>query len=186
MRIFLATSNPDKRTEFQRLLGSDFEVCNIAFSGVTEGSEMVENARLKAEAGYRLSKSATIGEDSGLFVTALDGAPGVFSARFGRSDQERVKRLLLLLGENKRRDAYFRAIIALVLNDKVAKIFEGRCDGHIAWSPSGEHGFGYDPIFVPNGHNRTFGELGAAVKDQISHRARAVSHLRRFLMDLGE
>ena len=183
MRLFLATGNSGKRKEFERLLGPPFEIVKVDYPTVVEGNDMETNARMKAVAGFRVAQNLTIGEDSGLFVDALDGAPGVFSARFGGTDQERIERLLGMLSDADNRDAYFRSIIALAINEDLVKIFQGECRGRIAASPVGEYGFGYDPIFIPHGYDQTFGLLGPEVKDRISHRAMAVKNLRDFLQD---
>ena len=183
MRIFLATKNPGKREELQRLLGPGFELVKIDPPHVDEGLEMEANARKKAIDGYKTSKVVSIGEDSGLFIRSLDGRPGPLSSRYGSSDSERIARVLAELKPFKDRSAYFLSIIALALNEKTIKIFKGRVDGRISTTPLGNSGFGYDPIFIPDGYDQTFGLLGPEVKDRISHRAMAVRNLKDFLQD---
>lgn len=183
MRLFLATGNRGKRKEFERLLGSPFEIVKIDYPPVVEGEDMEANARMKAIAGFKVAQDLTIGEDSGLFVNALDGAPGIFSSRFGKNDIERIERLLKELDDTRDREAYFLSIIALAVNEDSIRIFKGRCRGRIADQPKGDYGFGYDPVFIPDGYDQTFGFLGPQIKDRISHRAKAVGNLRNFLKD---
>jgi XTP/dITP diphosphohydrolase len=133
-----------------------------------------------------------LADDSGLEVDALGGAPGVHSARFAADDAQgtanssdaanNAKLLRLLAGvPPERRAARFRCVLALAAPDKATLLFEGACEGRIAFFPGGAGGFGYDPLFVPNDYEQSFAELGEEVKNKISHRARALAHLRRFL-----
>lgn len=142
-----------------------------------------ENAYTKAKTVFDNSGSAVIADDSGLCINALNGAPGVISAHyagFPPDDAANRHKVLSELAEAKDRIAYFISVICLVTAEGV-HYFEGRCDGHIAYDERGTKGFGYDPIFIPDGYDVTFGELEPAVKNALSHRGKAVQLLVRFL-----
>ncbi len=151
------------------------------------GKTFTDNALLKARLYSQQTNLWTLADDSGLEVDALDGAPGVLSARYAglnATDEERNARLLaeLSLTGDERRTARF--VCAIALSDPVTgatEIFDGTCEGHIAQHPRGHQGFGYDPLFVPSGYAHTFGELSEAVKQQISHRSRALAAVRHYL-----
>ena len=151
------------------------------------GETFVANALLKARGYSRETNLWTLADDSGLVVDALGGAPGVLSARYAganATDEERNARLLseLSLTDAEQRTARF--ICAIALHDPAAgatEIFEGTCEGHIAKHPRGRHGFGYDPLFIPSGYTHTFGELPEALKQEISHRSRALAAVRIYL-----
>jgi len=189
----VATRNPHKTRELQQILGSEFTVADLrAHSEISEiaetGTSFEENAKLKALAVSRKLAGLVIADDSGLEVDALGGAPGIYSARYAgtnATNKERIDKLLEELGRadpmKEQRGARFRCVLALARNGEVLGIFEGIVEGQIADRPRGSHGFGYDPIFVPNGFERTFGELEPAEKNQLSHRARALEKLRAFL-----
>ena len=151
------------------------------------GKTFAENALLKARLYGRQTNFWTLADDSGLEVDALNGAPGVLSARYaGRhaTDEERNARLLaeLSLTNDEQRTARFICAIALYDPEtRATEIFNGTCEGHIAKHPRGHHGFGYDPLFIPSGYTHTFGELSEVVKQQISHRARALAAFRVYL-----
>ncbi|ACU54666.1 non-canonical purine NTP pyrophosphatase, rdgB/HAM1 family [Acidimicrobium ferrooxidans DSM 10331] len=173
MRVGLVTSNSHKLAEARRIL-TDFEVVGIDVGEVAEtGSTFEENAIIKAEAG-RGRAPIVIGEDSGLVVDGLDGAPGIYSARYGPTDAERIARVLQELGSTRSRRARFVAVVCAVVDEDPPRCFEGVVEGAIALEPRGEQGFGYDPIFIPlGGDGRTFAELGEW-KDALSHRRRAL------------
>ena len=192
--LLLATRNAHKTEEIQRILGPQFnmtdlaahpEIPHIAESGTT----FQENAIIKAVAVSKRIPGLVIADDSGLEVEALGGAPGIHSARYaGRNatDQEKTDKLLDELArigaaKNARR-ARFRCVLALACKGKVLGVFEGIIEGQIADRPRGSYGFGYDPIFMPEGFRQTFGELAPAEKNQLSHRARALEKLRTSLM----
>ena len=145
-------------------------------------STLEGNARIKAETIFEAFGLSCIADDTGLFVEALDGAPGVHSARFAgepATAEANMSKLLQLLHEETNRKAYFKTVIAFV-HQGLIRFFEGRIDGVITSEPKGDGGFGYDPVFMPNGYDQTFSEMNALIKNAISHRGRAL----RSLMDL--
>lgn len=187
-KIIFATNNAHKLSEVQALLGDRFRLVTLAECGITE--EIPENAPTLE--GNALQKARYVSErtgedcfadDTGLEVDALGGAPGVHSARYATDGHDFAanNRLLLRnLSGAADRSAHFRTVIALILDGR-EYLFEGRVDGHIAESESGCGGFGYDPLFVPEGFDRTFAEMSADEKNAISHRGRAVARLVEFL-----
>jgi XTP/dITP diphosphohydrolase len=193
IELLVATRNPHKTREFQQILGSDFTVRDVrAHSEISEiaetGTSFEENAKLKALAVSRKLPGLVAADDSGLEVDALGGAPGIYSARYAganATNKERIDKLLEELAridaKKGQRSARFRCVLALARNGDVLGTFEGLVEGQIADRPRGSHGFGYDPIFVPNGFQQTFGQLRPAEKNQLSHRARALKKLRAFL-----
>ena len=190
--LVLATRNAHKTGEFAALLGPDFTVTDLTQrSDLPEieetGTTFEENAGLKALAISRLVSGLVAADDSGLEVEALGGAPGIYSARYagpGASDADNVARLLGDLaasGVKHNAEAQFRCVLAVAREGRLLRLFHGVVRGVITSQPAGAAGFGYDPIFKPDGSDRTFAELGAAAKNAISHRARAVTQLRSFL-----
>ena len=184
--LVVATRNTHKTREIQHILGSEVRVRDLgAHPEVSEihesGTSFEENAKIKALAVSRQVPALVIADDSGLEVEALGGAPGIYSARYAganATDRDKIDKLLRALArvraiESERR-ARFRCVVALARNGNLLGIFEGVVEGMIANKPRGTHGFGYDPIFVPEGFDQTFGELPAEVKNRISHRARAI------------
>ncbi len=186
LKLLVATNNPGKVREFEELLaGLPFEVTFPAREGIAleveeSGATFEDNARLKALAYARASGLPTLADDSGLEVDALGGAPGVWSARYagpGAGDADRYQKLLNALAgvPDGRRTARFRCVVALAWPDGAIRTAEGRCEGQIGWAPRGEHGFGYDPVFIVDGSGgQTMAELPPEIKNRISHRARAV------------
>jgi len=189
VKLLVATNNLGKVREYEELLaGLPFEVTFPAQEGIAleveeSGATFEENARLKALAYARASGLPTLADDSGLEVDALGGAPGVRSARYagpGASDVDRYQKLLDALAgvPEDQRTARFRCVVALAWPDGTVHTAEGRCEGQIGWAPRGEHGFGYDPVFIVDGFGGlTMAELEPEVKNRISHRARAVQNL---------
>lgn len=185
MRVLVvATHNRGKLREYEELLaGLPVQFTSLADLGVRDESQeghagFADNARLKARFFARLTGQLTLADDSGLEVDALGGDPGVRSARYsgaGRSDRERYELLLSRLGEipPEGRTARFRCAIAVAVPDGVLFTVEGTCEGLITMLPRGSYGFGYDPVFYVVERGRTMAELKPAVKNQISHRARA-------------
>jgi XTP/dITP diphosphohydrolase len=182
MRLVLATRNAHKVSELRRIL-SGWDVVGVEdFPGVPDVAEtgvtFAENALLKAHAVARATGLPSVADDSGLCVQVLGGAPGVFSARWsGRhgADRANLELLLAQLSDvpDEHRAAWFACAAALALPDGTERVVEGRLDGHVVRAPRGTGGFGYDPIFVPDGDARTLAEYGPEEKDLISHRGRA-------------
>lgn len=188
--LMLATRNAHKTREFAALLGREFTVHDLnengGFAAVEEtGRTFEENATLKAVAASRVIDDLVVADDSGLQVEALDGAPGIRSARYAgeqATDEENVGKLLRELNGSTNRVARFCCVIAAARNGKVIARFVGEVEGTITTVPSGSEGFGYDPIFVPKEFSQTFAKLGDDVKNRISHRAMAVARLRYYLL----
>lgn len=187
--IVLASRNPDKIAEIKAIIG---DLVGLGVLGnrvkidIPEfGRSLLENSLTKAAFAYRLCHKPTLADDSGLFVDCLAGAPGIYSSRYGRSDKERIARLLREIGNEKNRKAAFRVVFVYYYADGKYEVFEGECIGRIADSARGSGGFGYDPVFVPGGYKKTFAELGPSVKNKISHRARALKKFRAFLIKGG-
>jgi XTP/dITP diphosphohydrolase len=193
--ILLATGNAGKVREFAQMLSIvplQFRSL-IDFPGVTEvdetGTTFAENAALKAAGYARQTGLWSLADDSGLEIDALGGAPGVLSARYGGPSATFEEKMRLVLDElqtggDDRRTARF--VCSIVVADETGRTRAealGVCSGSIAHEPRGSGGFGYDPIFVPDGFRETFGELDDAVKAQISHRARAGAKIIRYLLD---
>ena len=196
IELVVATRNTHKTREIQQILGPDFRVRDLgAHPEVTEivesGISFEENAKLKALTASKQLPAVVIADDSGLEVDALDGAPGIYSARYAgnnATDTDKIDKLLreLVCGratEDGRR-ARFRCVVAVARNGNFLATFEGIVEGRIADNVRGVLGFGYDPIFVPDGFEQTFGELPADVKNAISHRAKAVHALAERLRRL--
>lgn len=193
MDLLLATRNTHKTREIQRILGLQFQIRDLSDypelpETIENGRTFEENAVLKAIAASRVLPGFVISDDSGLEVDALGGAPGIYSARYagkGATDKENMDKLLRELvpfevGEG-RRSARFRCVMALAQDGRVLETFDGAVEGTIVDAPRGAAGFGYDPIFKPDGFDRTFGELEFEEKDRLSHRARALERLRAWL-----
>ncbi|CAG1064541.1 XTP/dITP diphosphohydrolase [uncultured bacterium] len=192
MKIALATKNAGKAAEIGRILeGSGVEIVSLkAFPGVElppeTGTTMMENALLKARHVFKSTGLPALADDSGLEVDFLGGAPGVYSARYSgekATDEENWRKLLRELEgvPLEKRSARFRCAIALVGFDDEEHLFEGVFEGAIADAPRGANGFGYDPVFIPLGMDRTAAELAPEEKNRISHRARALEALKVFL-----
>ncbi len=193
-QLLLATRNSHKTREFAEILGDEFEVRDLAdaaeLPAVEEtGLTFEENAILKAVETSKHFQGLVVADDSGLAVDALNGAPGIYSARYAgerATDAENVAKILAeLAGCDPAAGlpaARFHCALALAQEGKILGIFEGAIEGRIVREPRGSAGFGYDPVFEPNGFARTFGELSSAEKNRISHRARAIRALRTALM----
>jgi XTP/dITP diphosphohydrolase len=187
--IVVATANKHKVDEYRELLKDQrVELKSLldypGFPGVEEdGATFRENAAKKALAACRYCDVPAFADDSGLEVEALGGAPGVQSARYADTDAARMAKLLANLGDNPNRRARFVCAIAIAINGEVIETFEGEVRGVIAAAPRGAGGFGYDPLFIPDGFDQTFGELPAEVKNRISHRANAFAKAMEFVED---
>ena len=214
MKIVFATNNIHKLSEIRAILGDAFEVVSLADIGCHEdipetGQTLEENALMKAEYIYNKYHLSCFADDTGLEVEALNGAPGVYSARYAAMEatvpagspagishdsEANMARLLRELANNNNRKARFRTVIAFIekkdvcpcgcTSIKLVHQFEGIVNGEITTEKSGAEGFGYDPIFRPDGYDKTFAELGADIKNQISHRARATQKLAEYLKTL--
>ena len=191
MKLLLATNNPGKVREVAEILTlPGLELVSPAdlgqrFEVLEDGETFEANARSKARAAFRQFALPTVADDSGLEIDALAGKPGVHSARFmdGATYAEKCREILRLMAgvaDSKRR-ARFRCCAVLVEAGGSEHVFEGVCPGTIALAARGSSGFGYDPVFVPDGFEQTFAELGAETKNRISHRARAFVRVRDFL-----
>lgn len=187
-QIIFATNNAHKLAEVQAVLGDSFRLVTLAECGITEdipedAPTLEGNALQKARYVHERTGADCFADDTGLEVDALDGAPGVHSARYATDGHDFAanNRLLLRnLAGAADRSAHFRTVIALILDGR-EYLFEGRVEGRITESEAGCGGFGYDPLFVPEGFDRTFAEMNAEEKNAISHRGRAVRRLVEFL-----
>ncbi|MCU0362038.1 MAG: RdgB/HAM1 family non-canonical purine NTP pyrophosphatase [Bacteroidales bacterium] len=188
IKLIFASANEHKIREIGSILGSSFSLGSLSDAGITEdipeNEDTLEgNALSKARYVHRLTGMNVFADDTGLEVTALGGAPGVHSARFAgeaKNPSDNIDKLLSLLGNTSNRKARFRTVIALILDGR-EHLFEGVAEGRIINEKRGSEGFGYDPVFVPEGHELTFAEMSLALKNTISHRARAFEALRLFL-----
>ena len=189
--FLLATNNAGKLAELRPIFASlGLDCVSMREAGVASdpeetGSTFEENALIKARAAMEASGMPAVADDSGLAVDALDGAPGVMSARFAGghdvSDAEKCAFLLKIMEDKEQRSARFVSCIACVFPDGGQITARGECEGSIIRAPRGESGFGYDPVFVPDGYDETFAELGPEIKNGISHRARALLAFREEL-----
>lgn len=192
MELVFATHNINKAEEVRRLLPQGWELLTLDDIGCTEEipetADTIEgNARLKALHVYRNYDRSCFADDTGLIVPSLDGAPGVFSARYagpGKKAEDNISKLLKELENKTDRSAYFRTVIVVVHQGKEF-LFEGTVHGQILKKPRGQGGFGYDPVFLPKGYTQTFAELPMEVKNQISHRGIAFTKLLSFLENKG-
>lgn len=188
MKIVFATHNAHKVSEVQAVLGSEYQLVTATEAGITEEIPETQptiegNALQKARYVYEHTGLNCFADDTGLEVKALNGAPGVYSARYAGEHVSYADNNVLLLKNLagcENRKARFRTVIALIVDGK-EYLFEGRVEGTIATEPHGEGGFGYDPLFVPEGSQLTFAEMSSEAKNKISHRGRAVAKLVAFL-----
>jgi XTP/dITP diphosphohydrolase len=184
-RLVIASHNAGKVREIGELLAPfAVEVISAATLGLAEpeetGATFIDNAVLKALAAATAGGLPALADDSGLAVDALDGAPGIYSARWAGEKRDfglAMRRIEDELAGKSTRTARFLCALALAWPDGHVETVEGRVEGTLEWPPRGDQGFGYDPIFVPLGHRRTFGEMSAAKKHQLSHRADAFRRL---------
>jgi XTP/dITP diphosphohydrolase len=187
-KLVVATGNPGKLEEIQEYLnGLPWElVLKPADIDVDEtGTTFMANARLKAREVAKATGQWSLADDSGLEVDALDGAPGIYSARYGKTDQDRINRLLRELGDNDHRQGQFVCAIAIANPEgEIVLATEGICPGEILHSPRGSGGFGYDPIFYVTSQQQTFAEMSPATKSRVSHRGIAFAQLMPKLQEL--
>ena len=191
MKIFLATNNNNKKIEIESIFGSisnEFEIVDDYFTDIEETSDTLEgNALLKAEHGYKQSGIPTISDDTGLVVDALNGAPGVYSARYAGKNcsyADNVNKLLLDMKniDKKNRTAIFKTVVTYVSKD-LELVAEGSVKGLITRKPYGRKGFGYDPIFYVFSENKTFAEMNINEKQKCSHRGNAIANLKQLFKD---
>jgi XTP/dITP diphosphohydrolase len=192
MRLLAATHNPGKAREIAALLDGNYVVVTAGDLNLPEPDEtestFVGNAVLKARHAADASGEVALADDSGLSVAALDGSPGVYSARWAGPDKDfamAMRRVEERIEETGSRDdrAWFTSALAVAWPGGPVVAVEGRIDGRLTFPPRGDRGFGYDPIFIPDGHAETFGEIDPALKDAISHRALAFAKLKAALID---
>ena len=190
-RLVVATHNPGKARELAAILENRFDIVTAGALGLPEPDEtettFVGNALLKARAAARASGHIALADDSGLSIAAMDGAPGIYSARWAGPTKDfaiamaKVEERLEATGLSDRA-AWFTCALAVAWpGEGPALVVEGRIDGQVAFPPRGERGFGYDPIFQPEGFTETFGEMDPVAKDAMSHRARAFEKLKAAL-----
>lgn len=190
--IVLVTRNLGKLDEIRTLIPVGYNLKTLSDVGFWEdieetGSTFTENSLLKARTVFNRLHLNTLADDSGLEVEALLGEPGVNSARYAgkkSSDEENIRKLLLRMEGISNRKACFRTVVTLILSGK-EYLFEGSVRGSVAFRPRGEHGFGYDPVFIPSGFDQTFAEMTAGLKNQISHRGEALQKMSVFLKTAG-
>lgn len=189
--IVFATNNAHKLCEIRRIIGERFRVLSLSDIGCHDdipetGMTLEENALMKVRYVKEHYGYDCFADDTGLLVDALGGAPGVFSARYaggeGHDSEANMRLLLQNMDDKDNRSARFRTVIALIEGD-VEHLFKGECEGTITRERSGTDGFGYDPIFLPEGYNLTFAQMSPDEKNAISHRGRAVSKLISYLID---
>lgn len=198
-KLVVSTGNQNKIKEIKNILqGLPIEVLSkkeIGFedlSVIEDGDTLQENSIIKAKALAEKLDYMVLADDSGLFVDILDGKPGVHSSRYAGEEGNDGKNNEKLLRELKnvpleKRTAKFKAVIALITEDKEIKVVEGQCKGIIACENKGHNGFGYDPLFIPHGYDKSFAELGEDIKNKISHRAKALESLKKEIQKiLGE
>ena len=195
MRVWVATANRDKLKEIKRILEDEIEGIRV-FSTLDleekihileDGKTLEENALKKARALFEKVREWTIADDTGLEVYALDMRPGVYSARYsGGGYRDNVEKLLEELRDKEDRRARFRTVFAVISPEGKEWLFEGICEGSIIKEPRGDGGFGYDPVFLPDGYTQTFAELNPGEKDRISHRGRALKKVVEFLRGVAQ
>lgn len=188
MRIIFASNNLHKIKEINSILGNSFTLLSLndinIFDDIPENEPLIEgNALAKARYVFNSTGLDVFADDTGLEIEALNGEPGVHSARFagpGKDSAANIEKVFAMLGNNNNRKARFKTVIALIL-EKQEYLFEGIVNGEIIYEKRGAEGFGYDPIFIPDGKNKTFAEMELSEKNTVSHRARAFEKLRGFL-----
>lgn len=192
-KLLVATKNSHKTAEIAAILGGDWEVTDLnahpeVIAPEETGTTFAENAAIKAVAASLIFPGVVLSDDSGIEADALGGAPGVYSARYdgeNATDDGNRKKLLRELdavgARGKERTGRFRCVMALAENGVVLGTFDGAVEGVIINQEKGEGGFGYDPLFVPDGYCETFGQLSAEIKNSLSHRGRALEKVRTYL-----
>ena len=191
MKLIFATHNHNKLKEVRSLIPSTIQLLSLDDINLTEEIEETAltiegNALLKAQTVYKQTGINCFADDSGLLVDALNGAPGVYSARYAgehKNDSDNLEKLLKELSDKENRNAHFKTVMALIIDGK-EYLFEGIIHGAITTQKSGSNGFGYDPIFLPGDYTETFAEMSSEIKNVISHRAKAMKKLVGFVNSL--
>lgn len=191
--LIFATNNQHKVDEVKKLLGNQFSIITLKEAGIeidiNEPHDTLEaNAKEKSGTIHQLTAKNCFSEDTGLFVDALNGEPGVKSARYSgekKTSQDNIEKLLTKLQATNNTMARFRTIISLILENKEYQ-FEGICEGRIIKEPKGSNGFGYDSVFIPNGSEKTFAEMDMEQKSRFSHRRKAMDKLIEFLLSVSQ
>lgn len=192
-KLIFATNNPNKVEEIKRIIGKDFLIVSLEDAGITidipePHATLEENASEKSRTIYEITGESCFSEDTGLEVLALNGEPGVKSARYageGKSSLENIEKLLHAMHGVENRNARFRTSMSLILNGH-EYLFEGICDGRITSKPMGNLGFGYDSVFIPAGSTSTFAQMQVEEKNKYSHRKKATAKLASFLSAFGK
>jgi XTP/dITP diphosphohydrolase len=187
-KIVFATNNAHKLEELRNILSGKYQVLGLSDIGFHDdipetGDTLAENATIKSQHIFKRFHIDCFSDDTGLEVDALDGQPGVYSARYAGENstyEQNVDKLLLELKDSENRTACFKTVVSLIL-DGTEYQFEGKVKGTITKEKHGTKGFGYDPVFLPDGYDKTYAEMPAELKNKISHRAKAVSGLVAFL-----
>jgi len=188
LKLLLATKNTHKLEEIKNILGKAAGITYLSlhdfpgFAIKETGRSLLQNSLLKAEFAFKVTGNPSLADDSGLFIDALDGEPGIFSSRFASTDQARIDKVLNMMRSRTNRTAHFRAVFVYYFAPQRYQAFEGMCPGTIALEPRGANGFGYDPIFIPDGHKKTFAEMTPKTKNRISHRYRALRKFKAYLL----
>ncbi len=188
--LIFATNNQNKVTEIRAVIGNQFEIITLKEAGIDidipEPHDTLEaNASEKSQTIHGLTTKNCFSEDTGLEVASLNGEPGVKSARYAGDDrdfQQNIDKLLFNLQGNTNRKAQFRTVVSLIL-DNQEYLFEGICEGQISENQNGNQGFGYDPVFIPDGATKSFAEMNMDEKNKYSHRKKAVAKLINFLSE---
>lgn len=187
MDLIFASHNENKVNEIRAVLPPEIKLLSLNDIGFYEeieetGTTLEENSKIKAETIYKLTRKNVFADDTGLFVEALNGAPGVHSSRFSETgnSEDNIRKLLEELKDVTNRKAYFKTVICLFWKGEIY-ILDGKIQGEIINELRGEKGFGYDPVFVPETYNQTFAEMSVEEKSKISHRTKAVENLIKFV-----
>jgi XTP/dITP diphosphohydrolase len=192
MELIFASNNNGKIIEVQSLIPHTIKILSLKEAGIQVDipepyDTFKQNALAKADYIFKTTGKNCFAEDSGLVVPALGGAPGVYSARYAgepSNDQANNEKLLQAIKEIDSKEAYYQAVICFILDEDIY-YFEGKCEGTLTATPKGTGGFGYDPLFIPNGYDQTFAELPLIEKNKISHRAAAMQQFSSFLNNLN-
>ena len=193
MELVFCTNNQHKLKEVGEILGTSFSYLTLNdigyFDDIPEPYEtLAENSFTKANQVFQQTGKNCFSEDTGLFIEALNAEPGVYSARYAgehSNAQNNMDKVLLKLKDVENRNAYFKTVVTLILNGEKIQ-FDGICNGVIALNQSGVEGFGYDPIFIPEGHDVTFAEITSSEKNAISHRKKAFDKLAEYLLSISK